>query len=170
MNLREYFADSFFLYIFKRKYKLNQYSVESEKTINAREKQRDFLMCIEKLRSFDKVRFSTLESLCMYVATQVKADRFYVSGRHALSIYHRYKREGNLNWLSARMRCMYYDLFIVYENTFINEYLNKKNINYSEEELMERAIQCEAKSFYLEPKSALNYYYRAMRNKRKKSK
>ena len=100
-----------------------------------------------------------MTELCRLAANE-PSPRFYVSTKTALCRYKRYK-EGRCVIHNTEMRKMYAEIFTRYEK--LMEICGGSVFS---SVLMERVLQESAPSFYLTPKSAVQFYYTAMAHKR----
>jgi hypothetical protein len=127
-------------------------------------RQKDFLAVYDKsvkeLVSLN-IAFRT-KDVCKLVA-QSKAPRFYVSLEEALYQYRLYVR-GKSDIRCIERRKMYAEIFSRYEQLMIAS----GGVAY-QYDIMSAVLMQPAPSFYLSDSSAISFYYKAMKEKRKKS-
>jgi hypothetical protein len=140
-------------------------SVKTQRNLILEQKEKDFLSAYnETLSKYQRqgVSIDTC-SLCKIVAKQA-APRFYVSPEQALLQYGLYKN-GKSNICSEVRRQMYAEIFARVEKLIeISCGIMPRYI------AMETVLAQEAPCFYLNEGSSWQFYYKACRNKRMKSK
>lgn len=103
----------------------------------------------------------TLEQVCR-IAAKCSAPRFYVSVKHALTVYYRYHKYGSFhNNVSFINMKMYKELFRKYE------LLKDVSSFRTNDDIMRQTLLSPASSFFIEPKWAKHYYYRALKARKR---
>lgn len=137
----------------------------TERNLIQERKETDFLKefdnVVKQLRSAD-IEYKT-NKVCSLVA-QRPAPCFYVSIEQALYQYRLYK-QGISNIRNSVRRRMYAEIFARFEN--ILETTPTHKFQY---EIMEMVLKQPAPCFYLDDYSALQFYYNAIKKRRKQRK
>lgn len=103
------------------------------------------------------------------MATSVAAPRFYVEPRTVLAYFkqqesalsHQKKALGDKGWVNRR-EMMYGEIEMKVQS------LSQKHPLYKFNDILRDVLMGEAPSFYINPNSAVFYYYRAIHNKGKR--
>lgn len=133
--------------------------MQTERTYNSIIKQRHFVNAVDALVRQKVFLHTPLKIVCAQAAL-LPAPRFYITPKQALEQYRYYKKYGNLSSLNNLTRQMYLEIF----DRFDNICKNKKDFLY---QCMQEVLNQQAPQFYINPDSAIAYYYRAINNQRK---
>lgn len=133
---------------------------KSERLYNRHLRQLHFIDAVDTLWKDNGSVHPNLSNLCKVVA-QSPAPQFYISPKHALEKYNLYLQTGTIHTDCPYTRQMYLDIFTRFQSI----YLQKNNIDFKYA-IMQDVLDTPAPSFYINPSSALAFYYRSMAYRR----
>lgn len=135
--------------------------LKTERTYYSELRLAHFLDAVNKQLKRSK-KVITIQHACAITA-QEPAPQFYITPKQALEFYSEYKRTGKIPASKSNIRQMYEDIFLRY--TQKQEELGWAGVKYL---VMQEVLDEPAPSFYFNPKSAQQLYYKAVLLKRKK--
>lgn len=133
--------------------------MESERSYNTYHKRLAFVQAVQEALRSGVGRGVSFSEVCERVAKS-PAPRFYLTAKAVLTVYYRYLMDKSLSGMSDLTKGMYRCIFERYEA------LLELDSTANRIELMSSVLEGEAPCWFIEPKKAHFYYYKALKETR----